>query len=104
MFENWEKFRDTLQCNPGELATTDWIYAYASHLIGVEKTTLPTFTDMSMIHMKQFINTMPTENWIDTLVYEIHPHSLRVNTIPQRYPFHYHIKSFSAIIEESIGE
>jgi hypothetical protein len=104
MFENWTDFRDTLQCNPGELATTDWIYAYASHLVGVEKTTLPMFTDMSMVHMKQFINTMPTENWTDTLVYEIHPHTLRVNTIPQGYPFHYHIKSFSAILEESFSE
>jgi len=59
---------------------------------------------MSMVHMKQFINTMPTENWTDTLVYEIHQHTLRVNTIPQRYPFHYHIKSFSAILEESFSE
>ena len=95
---------ETLQCNADEPATTDFIYAYASHLLGVENTTLPSFTEMSMVHMKQFINTMPTENWTETLVYEIHPHTLRINTIPQMYPFHYHIKSFSAILEESFSE
>ena len=90
VFENWSDIRDTLQ--------------YVAHLMGEEHTTLPVFTDMSMIHMKQFINTMPTENWMDTLVYEIQPETLRVLTKPQMYPFHYHIKSFSAIIEESFNE
>ena len=104
VFENWSDIRDTLQCNADEPATTDWVYAYVAHLMGEEHTTLPVFTDMSMIHMKQFINTMPTENWMDTLVYEIQPETLRVLTKPQMYPFHYHIKSFSAIIEESFNE
>ena len=104
VFENWSDIRDTLQCNADEPATTDWVYAYVAHLMGEEHTTLPVFTDMSMIHMKQFINTMPTENWMDTLVYEIHPETLRILTKPQMYPFHYHIKSFSAILEESFNE
>ena len=78
VFENWSDIRDTLQCNADEPATTDWVYAYVAHLMGEEHTTLPVFTDMSMIHMKQFINTMPTENWMDTLVYEIQPETLRV--------------------------
>jgi hypothetical protein len=38
---------------------------------------------------------LPTENWTDTLVYEILSNQLRVNTYPQMYPFHYHIKNFS---------
>ena len=101
VFENWSEFRDTLQCNPDEPATTDWIYAYACNIIGVENSTLPTFKEFSMIHMKQFINGMPSEKWTDTLVYEIKPNTLRVNTIPQKYPFHYHIKSFSAKLKES---
>ena len=87
---------------PTEPATTDWVYAYACHVIGVEKSTLPTFKDFSMIHMKQFINGTPSEKWTDTLLYEIYPNTLRVNTIPQTYPFHYHIKSFSDKIKESI--
>jgi hypothetical protein len=94
VFENWPFYRNSLQCNKDELATTDWAYAIASHIIGVEKTTLPQFTDMSMIHMKQFINGTPTQDWRDVLLYEVSKDSLRVNTIPQMYPFHYHMKDF----------
>ena len=102
IFDNWEDIKPKFICNPEEPATTDFVYAIASHVVGVEKTTLPEFTQMSMIHMKQFINTMPTEDWTTTLVYEILPHTLRVNTIPQMYPFHYHIKSFSDRIAEAL--
>lgn len=102
IFENWEDFRRILKCNVDEIATTDWVYALACHIIGVEKTTLPQAEFMSMIHMKQFINGLPTENWTDTLIYEILPHSLRINTIPQMYPFHYHNKSFADKVLENI--
>lgn len=100
VFENWNEYRNILKCNRDELVTTDWAYALASHIIGVEKTTLPEFKEMSMVHMKQFINGMPTEKWTDTLVYEILPHTLRINTVPQHYPFHYHVKDFSDKIME----
>lgn len=104
IFENWEEFRSTLKCNVDEKATTDWVYALACHMMGVENTTLPHAEFMSIVHMKQFINGLPTENWTDTLVYEILPHTLRVNTIPQMYPFHYHIKSFADRIQENIND
>lgn len=104
IFENWEEFRSTLKCNVDEKATTDWVYALACHMLGVENTTLPHAEFMSMVHMKQFINGLPTEDWTDILVYEILPHTLRVNTIPQMYPFHYHIKSFADRIQENIND
>jgi hypothetical protein len=91
-----------LKCNPQEIATTDWAYAIACHIIGIEKTMLPTFTEMSMIHMKQYINGTATENWTDTFIYECLPNQIRVQTIPQQYPFHYHIKNFCDKIAESI--
>ena len=94
VFENWEEYKQILKCNPQELATTDWVYAIACHLMGVEKTTLPTFNEMSMIHMKQHINMIPSEDWTDSLVYECLPDQIRVQTIPQQYPFHYHVKTF----------
>lgn len=102
IFENWNDYRSILKCNQDEPVTTDWAYALASHIIGVEKTTLPEFKEMSMIHMKQFINGMPTEKWTDTLVYEILSHTLRINTVPQFYPFHYHVKYFSDKIMETL--
>jgi len=101
VFENWEIYKTILKCNPTEKATTDWVYAIASHIIGVEKTTLPSFNELSMTHMKQFISGTPTENWTDTLVYELLPDVLRVHTYSQEYPFHYHSKSFSDKIIES---
>jgi len=101
IFENWAEFRAILKCSPYEEATTDWVYALATHIMGVEKCTLPEFTEMSMIHMKRLINNLPTEDWTDALVYEVLPHTLRINSCPQLYPFHYHIKSFSNKILEA---
>jgi hypothetical protein len=94
IFTNWEEYKKILKCNPQELATTDWVYSIACHIMGVENTTLPSFTEMSMVHMKQYINGTPTENWTDTFVYECLPNQIRVQTVPQQYPFHYHVKNF----------
>ena len=101
IFENWEEYKAILKCNPNEEVSTDWVYAIACHIVGVEKTTLPNFNEMSMTHMKQYVNGIPSEDWTKTLVYEILPKTVRVNTYPQLYPFHYHIKSFSDKILES---
>jgi hypothetical protein len=45
--------------------------------------------------MKQFINGTYTEDWTDTFVYELLPNQIRVQTVPQLYPFHYHKKAFA---------
>jgi len=58
VFENWEEYKAILKCNPTEEATTDWVYAIASHIIGVEKTTLPNFDELSMTHMKQLFQVL----------------------------------------------
>jgi len=100
VFENWEEYKAILKCKSTEEATTDWAYAIASHIIGIEKTTLPKFTELSMTHMKQFVCGTTTEDWTDTLVYECLPHALRVHTFTQEYPFHYHSKSFADKIIE----
>ena len=101
IFENWEEYRNILQCKKDEEATTDWVYALACQIIGPEKTTLPIFKEMSMVHMKQFINNLNTEDWTDELIYELTPNSFRVNTIPQIYPFHYYVKSFHEKIDKA---
>lgn len=103
VFENWEDYKSILQCNRDELATTDWAYAIACHILGEENTTLPQFTDFSMVHMKQFINSLPTEKWTDTFIHELHPHTFRINTIAQTYPVHYHVKDFANVILEKFN-
>lgn len=102
IFENWEEYRSILKCKSDEPATTDWVYALACHILGKEITTFPSFDSMSMVHMKQFINQTRTEDWTDTFVYEIYQDVLRVNTCPQIYPFHYHVKSFADKILDNI--
>ena len=94
IFEYWEEYKKILKCNQTEIVTTDWVYSIACHIMGVEKTTMPTFTEMSMVHMKAFVNNSVTDNWTDTFVYECLPDQIRVQTVPQQYPFHYHVKNF----------
>lgn len=98
IFQNWDEYKKILKCNVGEQATTDWVYAIACHIMGAEHTTMD-FPAMSMIHMKSAINNLFTENWTNELVYEFNP--LRVNTFPQMYPFHYHVKEFAHTLEET---
>ena len=101
IFTHWEEFKNIMHCNTNELATTDWVYAIACHLHGEENTTMPVFTDMSMIHMKKYINDLITEDWTSELIYEITPDCMRINTFPQIYPFHYHVKEFASIIRKA---
>jgi hypothetical protein len=103
IFENWNEFKSNLMCETSEIATTDWAYSIACHIMGVENTTLPNFSEFSFIHMKQFINNLMIDDWTKELLFEFNP-SLKVNTIVQEYPFHYHVKSFSNIIGEHYGK
>ena len=104
VFENWDQYKATLKCNVREEATTDWAYAIACHIIGIEKTMMPIFTEMSMTHMKQYINDLSTEDWTNTLTYECLPNQIRINTIPQMYPLHYHVKSFCDKIKKGLND
>ena len=102
LFENWDEYKTILKCNENEVATTDWVYALACHIMGEEQTTLKTFTQMSMIHMKQHVNDLLTEDWTKELVYEYND-ILNIHTFSQYYPFHYHIKDFSKVLGNYYG-
>lgn len=102
IFTDWEEFVKILKCNKDEIVTTDWVYSLTCHIMGVEKTTLPSFTEFSMIHMKQFVNNLLVEDWTNELVYELNP-TLKIATIVQEYPFHYHIKEFNNALKDHYG-
>jgi hypothetical protein len=102
IFENWEDYKKILKCDNEEIATTDWVYSIACHIMGIENTTIPNFNQFSMIHMKQYVNNLISEDWTNELVYECES-QLRINTFPQYYPFHYHIKDFSKVLGEYYG-
>lgn len=102
VFENWGKYKDSLKCNIDETATTDWAYSIACSIIGEENTTMHEFKQFSMVHMKQFINNTVTEDWTKELVYEF-TNPLKIQTYPQLYPVHYHIKDFAKKLKDAYG-
>jgi hypothetical protein len=102
VFENWERYTNTLICNKDELATTDWAYSIACHIMGEEITTIPNLPQFSMVHMKQWINNTISEDWTKELVYEC-TDQLKIQTFPQRYPIHYHVKDFAKTLRVHYG-
>lgn len=101
IFENWEEYKAILQCNNDEGASTDWVYSIACHILGEEHTTM-NFPSMSMVHMKPLINELSQDYWYKELIVE-YTTPIKIATFPQRYPFHYHVKDFSNIIEKKYG-
>jgi len=102
VFENWERYTNTLICNKDELATTDWAYSIACHIMGEELTTIPNLLQFSMVHMKQWINNTVSEDWTKELVYEC-TNQFKIQTFPQRYPIHYHVKDFAKTLRAHYG-
>lgn len=99
VFTYWEEWKKVLRCNVDEPATTDWAYAIACHILGEENTTI-NFPSMSMVHMKQYINDLYSEDWTKELVIE-YTDPIKIATYPQLYPFHYHIKDFVKELKEN---
>lgn len=101
VFEHWDEWKEFLKCNPNEQCTTDWAYSLACFVLGVENTTLPGDL-LSMVHMKRDVNGLIFEDWTKELTYEFGD-TVKINTIPQRYPFHYHIKDFCKELKKNYG-
>ncbi len=103
IFENWQQVKSGLRYCPDERPTTDVVYGIAATYIGEEHCTLPTFSDMSFVHMKKAINELRTNQWPDELVYEVHPDTFRIATFSQLYPVHYYVKSFSNQLKSKLN-
>lgn len=102
IFSYWDSYKEILHIHSRELASTDIVYSLAARIIGEEKCTDPALTSIGMIHMKKEINLGVNSDWSKEFVYEINKDSLRINTIPQLYPFHYHIKNFVHTLDEQM--
>lgn len=100
VFLNWNKYKEIYTLS--NEATTDEVYAIAASIIGIEHTIMPTFTDMSMIHMKNFILNTELEDWTNELMYEFTEDNFKIDTIPQLYPVHYHIKLFANVLHREL--
>ena len=91
IFENWNQYRQLLKF-PEETASTDVVYAMAAQIMGPERVTLPAGLGPTVVHMKQHINELRTEDWTKELFWETDP--FRINTIAQRGFVHYHVKQW----------
>lgn len=92
IFSNWQEFRTLLKF-PDQEATTDVVYAMAAVIMGPERVTLPAGLGPTVVHMKQHINGLQTEDWTQELIWEMDP--FRINTIAQWGFVHYHQKEWS---------
>lgn len=94
IFSNWHEVTKILKFGQDQPLNTDLAYAIAATLIGPEECTLPLDVP-SLIHMKSQINDLISEDWTKELIWEISPGSLRINTLEQQWPFHYHVKTWA---------
>ena len=97
IFDNWDqvKLRNWQQQEPD----TDTVYAISITLLGKENFLLPT-SYPKFAHMKGKINWCHGEDWTKELVWELNNKGLRINTIQQKIPTHYYIKSLAENLEE----
>lgn len=102
VFDNWAAYRECLRAVDTEEADTDIAYAIAAVILGVEKVTLP--DSLQMIHMKAQHNYCSSEPWTKQLVWELDQGNIRINTIAQQYPLHYHVKTFAPELEKHYGQ
>ena len=104
-FENWSAVRQTLKYCDSIPANTDMIYAVAAKYMGVERVTLPDAWP-SMIHMKPAVNYLKTDArpWTDEFVWELVNGQVRINTVAQQWPVHYHEKTFAHELEKHYGQ
>lgn len=98
LFAAWPQVAATLRFADSDTGSTDLVYAVACQILGVEKTTLPT-SYPKIVHMKQAINGLQTQDWTKELVWEVTPNDFRINTIVQGHPVHYHVKGFAKVLE-----
>ena len=97
IFDNWNqiKLRNWNQEEPD----TDTVYALATVLLGRENFFLPS-TYPHFAHMKGRINFCQGEDWTKELVWELSGRGLRIQTVQQLIPTHYHVKTFANTLEE----
>lgn len=91
IFENWLDYRALLKF-PEDKPSTDVVYAMAAMIIGPERCTMPFANYPQIVHMKRQILGTQREKWQDELLWEYHDYIMRVNTVVQWNPFHYHQK------------
>jgi hypothetical protein len=92
IFSNWSQYSRLLKF-PEQVPSTDVVYAMAAVIMGPERVTLPAGLGPTIVHMKQHVNGLQSEDWTKELIWENDP--FRINTIAQWGFVHYHLKEWS---------
>jgi hypothetical protein len=91
IFEQWNSYKKLLKF-PEDTPSTDVVYAMAAQIMGPELVTLPAGLGPTIVHMKQHINPIQSEDWTQDLVWESNP--FRINTVAQWGFVHYYQKEW----------
>ena len=95
IFYNWELVKNTLLNCRDEYPTTDVVYALAAEIIGRELCMIPSLDFINFVHMKPSINGYPESAKFQSMyVTEFDQGMIRINSINQYHPLHYHEKDF----------
>lgn len=102
LFLIWEQVGTEFKRIDTTQATTDFVYAVASNIVGRELTTLPG-VGTGFVHMKPGINGWPSDTEFHRSVnVVVDAPDIRINNVLQLFPVHYHYKDF--ITDEMIRD
>ena len=97
ILKNWPELRDTVLINCREdTPSTDVLYGLTALVTGEDTCTAPSLDFVNFVHMKPGI-----QGWADgqscfnTVVTEREADMIRVNTLNQYWPVHYHDKNYA---------
>lgn len=93
IFLNWKDIAPNFKNYINVPASTDFVYAIAAKILGVENFILPTLEFFNFVHMKKYINNWSFNNWPDVAIHEFDDSMIRIANINQYYPVHYHDKN-----------
>lgn len=93
IFENWNDYKKLVKF-PEDCPSTDFVYAMAAEIMGPEKVTLPLGVGPTIVHMKQHIQPMLTDDWTQELLWEWIDNGLKIQTVAQHGFVHYHKKDW----------
>lgn len=93
IFEYWDDYKRLLKM-PEDEPSTDVVYAMAAMIVGQDTVTLPAGMGPNIVHMKQAINNLLTEDWTKELICEDTEWGFRIHTVAQHGFVHYHVKEF----------
>lgn len=94
IFQDWQQFRTLLKF-ADDVPSTDLVYAMAAQIVGPDLVTQPWAEYPRIAHMRQHIVGSQTADWTREFVWEWDQRHLRINTVPQRGAFHYHVKTWN---------